>query len=39
MSERATAFARERYSWDIVAKEMVQLYGEAIHPAIRHDVA
>jgi glycosyltransferase involved in cell wall biosynthesis len=39
MSERATAFARERYSWDIVAKVMVQLYGEAIHPAIRHDVA
>jgi len=39
MSERATAFVRERYSWDIVAREMVQLYSEAIQPAMRHDVA
>jgi glycosyltransferase involved in cell wall biosynthesis len=39
MGERATAFVRERYSWDTVAREMVKLYVDAIQPAMRHDVA
>jgi glycosyltransferase involved in cell wall biosynthesis len=39
MGERAITFVGERYSWDTVARKMVQLYLEAVQPAIRHDVA
>jgi glycosyltransferase involved in cell wall biosynthesis len=39
MGERASAFVRERYGWDTVARQMVKLYMQAIPPAVRHDVA